>query len=204
MGPPIRALFWAFAIAALGICGLNDAAAGTLEKLRQDKTLRIAYREDAPPFSFKDDKGEPAGFMVDLCRSVSKSLAQQLGLDDMKLAYVPVTAASRFEAIETGKADLLCEPTTATLSRREHVAFTIATFVDGASLLVQGDGPSDFRALAGKKIGVLNETTTEQALRNTLAAAKVAAEIVPAKTHDEGMTMLLSGSTAAYFGDRGS
>ena len=30
---------------------------------------------DAPPFSFTDAIGEPAGFMVDLCRSVAKNLA---------------------------------------------------------------------------------------------------------------------------------
>jgi polar amino acid transport system substrate-binding protein/glutamate/aspartate transport system substrate-binding protein len=204
MGSPIRFLFWTLLIAALGSSGLNSAAAGTIDKLRQDKTLRIAYREDAPPFSFKDDKGEPAGFMVDLCRSVSKSLASQLGLEELKLAYVPVTAASRFDAIETGQADLLCEPTTATLSRREHVSFTVPTFVDGASLLVQGDGgPHDLYGLAGKKIGVLGGTTTQQELVNTLAAAKIVSDVVPAKTHDEGIKTLLDGGTAAYFGDRG-
>jgi ABC-type amino acid transport substrate-binding protein len=201
MGSPIHRVLWALSIAAAAACGLGSADAGTIEKLRQDKTLRIAYREDAPPFSFKDAIGEPAGFMVDLCRSVAKNLAAQLSLD-LKIAYVPVTGANRFEAIETGKADLLCEPTSATLSRREQVDFSIATFVDGASLLVAGDGPSEFGALAGKKIGVLAGTTTEQSLRDTLASAKINAEVVPAKTHDEGLAMLDQGTIAAYFGDR--
>jgi ABC-type amino acid transport substrate-binding protein len=202
MGSPIHRVLWALSIAAAAACGLSSAAAGTVEKLRQDKTLRIAYREDAPPFSFKDAIGEPAGFMVDLCRSVAKNLAAQLNLSDLKIAYVPVTGANRFEAIETGKADLLCEPTSATLSRREHVDFSIATFVDGASLLVAGEGPTEFGALAGKKIGVLAGTTTEQSLRDTLASAKINAEVVPAKTHDEGLAMLDQGTIAAYFGDR--
>jgi ABC-type amino acid transport substrate-binding protein len=202
MGSPINRVLWALSIAAAAACGLGLAAAGTIEKLRQDKTLRIAYREDAPPFSFKDAIGEPAGFMVDLCRSVAKNLAAQLNLSDLKIAYVPVTGANRFEAIETGKADLLCEPTSATLSRREHVDFSIATFVDGASLLVAGEGPGEFGALAGKKIGVLAGTTTEQSLRDTLASAKINAEVVPAKTHDEGLAMLDQGTIAAYFGDR--
>jgi ABC-type amino acid transport substrate-binding protein len=203
MGSRVNRLWYAVLIAAAIIApGLVSAAAGTIDKLRQDKTLRIAYREDAPPFSYKDSIGEPAGFMVDLCRSVAKGLAAQLNLSDLKTAYVPVTAADRFEAIETGKADLLCEPTSATLSRREHVDFSIATFVDGASLLVTGDGPTEFGGLAGKKIGVLTGTTTEQSLRNTLATAKINAEVVPAKTHDEGLAMLDQGTIAAYFGDR--
>jgi ABC-type amino acid transport substrate-binding protein len=49
---------------------------------------------------------------------------------------------------------------------------------------------------------VLAGTTTEQSLRNTLATAKIDAEVVPAKTHDEGLAMLDQGTIAAYFGDR--
>ena len=47
---------------------IGVASAGTLERIEQEKVIRIAYREDAPPFSYKDKIGEPAGFMVDLCR----------------------------------------------------------------------------------------------------------------------------------------
>jgi polar amino acid transport system substrate-binding protein/glutamate/aspartate transport system substrate-binding protein len=48
-----------------------SAAGEPVDKLRQDRTLHIALREDAPPFSFEDHKGEPAGFMVELCRSAA-------------------------------------------------------------------------------------------------------------------------------------
>ena len=195
----LRALPFAAAAAALA---LGSANAGTLDKVRQDKALRIAYREDAPPFSFTDQAGLPAGFMVDLCRSAAKHIGEQLNISDLKVNYVLVTAANRFDAIENGKADLLCEPTSETLSRREHVDFSITTFVDGASLLVAGDGPGDFGALSGKKIGVLAGTTTEQSLKDTLASANIAAEVVPAKTHEEGLAMLDKGETVAYFGDR--
>ena len=195
----LRAILIAAAAAA---CGFGSAAAGTLDKLKQDKTIRIAYRDDAPPFSFTDATGVPAGFVIDLCRSVVKNLATELNLGDLKVDYVLVTAATRFDAIQSGKADLLCEPTSATLSRREQVDFSIPTFVDGASLLVSGEGPSDFGALSGKKIGVLAGTTTEQSLRDTLASAKIEAEVVPAKTHEEGLAMLDQGTIVAYFADR--
>jgi ABC-type amino acid transport substrate-binding protein len=193
----------ALAIAAIAAgCGFALAAAGTLDRVKQDKTLRIAYREDAPPFSYADATGVPAGFIVDLCRAVAKTMGAALNLGDLKVDYVLVNASNRFEAIETGKADLLCEPTSATLSRRAEVDFSIATFIDGASLLVNGEGPSEFGALAGKKIGVLAGTTTEQSLRDTLATAKVNAEVVPAKTHLEGLAMLDQGTIVAYFADR--
>jgi ABC-type amino acid transport substrate-binding protein len=67
--------------------------------------------------------------------------------------------------------------------------------------MVKGDGPTNFEALAGKKIGVLAGTTIEQVLRATLDAANVKADVVPAKTHEEGIKMLDAGDIAAYFAD---
>ena len=192
----------ALTLAAGAAIAFGSADAGTLDRVRQDKALRIAFRDDAPPFSFTDSIGEPAGFMVDLCRSVAKHVATDLTISDLKVDYVLVTAANRFDAIKTGKADLLCEPTSATLARRAEVDFSITTFIDGASLLVAGDGPGDFRGLSGKKIGVLAGTTTEQGLRDTLASVGLSAEVVPAETHEEGLAMLDKGETVAYFGDR--
>jgi ABC-type amino acid transport substrate-binding protein len=129
----------------------STASAGVLDRISQEKAIRIAYREDAPPFSYKDKIGEPVGFMVDLCREVAKKLADQLQLASLNVVYVPVTAADRFEAIRQQEADLLCEPTSATLSRREIVGFSIPTFVDGASLMIRADGPHDLKAMAGQE-----------------------------------------------------
>jgi len=178
------------------------ASAGVLDRISQEKTIRIAYRTDAPPFSYKDKLGEPDGFMVDLCREVVKKLAGQLNVSPLNVTYVPVTAADRFEAIQQQKADLLCEPTSATLSRRELVDFSISTFVDGAGLMIRADGPRDLKALAGQKIGVLAGTTTEEALHNSLKSAGITADVIPAKTHAEGLAMLEGGKVSAYFGDR--
>src|SRR5215831_7099728 len=194
---PIRML-----LITMGTILASGAWAGTLDRIHQDKSMRIAYRDDASPFSYKDKIGEPAGYIVDLCRAVAKKLAQQLNLPSLNVVYVPVTAVDRFDAITQGKADLLCEATSATLSRRELVDFSISTFVDGASLMVRGDGPRDLQALSGRKIGVLAGTTTEEALRNSLSAAGVSAEVLPAKTHTEGLAMLNDAKISAYFGDR--
>ena len=193
----------AIAVATLtAVVGSSVVAAGVLDRISQDKTLRIAYREDAPPFSSKDKIGEPVGFMVDLCREVAKKIAQQANFSSLNVTYVPVTAADRFEAIRQQKADLLCEPTSATLSRRELVDFSIATFVDGASLMIRANGPHDLKAMSGQKVGVLAGTTTEQGLRDSLKQAGINAEIVPANSHAEGLAMLDEGKISAYFADR--
>ena len=200
----MRSIGWlkapAFALSAA--LALGPAEAGVLDHIRQDKALRVAYRDDAPPFSFTDGTGLPAGFMIDLCRSVAKHIGDDLDIGDLKVDYVLVSAENRFDAIENGKADLLCEPTSETLSRRRQVDFSIPTFVDGASLLVGPDGPSDFRGLSGKTIGVLAGTTTEKELRDTLTSAGLVADVTPAKTHAEGLAMLDKGEIVAYFADR--
>ena len=43
-----------------------------LKSIIDNKTVRIAYRTDATPFSFKNEKGEPAGFSLELCQLGSK------------------------------------------------------------------------------------------------------------------------------------
>jgi ABC-type amino acid transport substrate-binding protein len=197
-----RALAGAVLLTMLCAAWATSASAGALDRIRQDKVIRLAYREDAPPFSYKDNIGEPAGYMVDLCRAIAKDLAKQQQFTDLSVVYVPVTAVNRFDAIQQDKADLLCEPTSATLSRRKQVDFSIATYIDGASLMIRVDGPRDVKSLAGLKVGVLGATTTELELRETLKSYAVDAQVIVAKTHAEGLTMMDDGAISAYFADR--
>jgi ABC-type amino acid transport substrate-binding protein len=198
----ICAVFFAALISSLSAAN-KPVAAGTIDQIRANQTIRVAYREDAPPFSYKDTNGtEPAGYIVDICRAVAKKLSDQMGVSSLKVSYVPVTSANRFDIIKSGQADLLCEATSATLSRRAQVDFSIPTFIDGASLLVNDPTIRDLKSLAGKKIGVLAGTTTESAVQAALKAVATTAEVVPAKTHAEGIAALDDGKVSAYFGDR--
>jgi ABC-type amino acid transport substrate-binding protein len=192
----------ALLLAAIAIALSSATSAATLDRITRDKVVRIAWRTDAPPFSYENTAGKPAGYMIDLCKAVVKRLSQQLSLPSLDISYVTVTAANRFEAIQQDKADLLCEPTSSTLTRRKLVDFSLTTFVDGASLMIAPNGPQDLQAMVGQTIGVLAGTTTEQALRKTLDSGHIAVDVVPARTHAEGLAMLDSGKISAYFGDR--
>jgi len=177
--------------------------ATTLDRIQKTGEFRIGYREDAPPFAFKDSIGEVGGYSVDLCRAIAADLKRDLGLEKIDVKYVAVDSKVRFQAIQEGEIDILCGPTTQTLSRRAIVDFSLPTFIDGASVLFRADGPNNFEDLAGKKVGVRAATTTEEALRNTLDKLKIGAEVVSVAKHDEGLGMLQSGDIAAYFADRG-
>jgi ABC-type amino acid transport substrate-binding protein len=192
----------ATALAAIVVLGAAAARAQTLERVKSTGTFTIGYREDAAPYSYRNALGEPDGYSIELCRAIATNVKDALGLANIKVVYRPITTENRFQEVQDGRVDIECGATTVTLSRRELVDFSLFTFIDGASVLLRADSPQDLKGLAGKKIGVRGGTTTEQALRNTLAQEKIAAEVVTVGNHDDGLQRLRNGQIAAYFADR--
>ena len=178
----------------------------TLDVFRDFMALLIANDPDAPPYSYivpgSPPNADPQGYSVDLCHAVFDTLREQLKIPDMKIVYVAVNSQDRFDAITGNKADLLCTSTTATLARRQTVDFSIPIFIDGASFVIRPDGPRDVKLLAGKKVGVLPGTTTEQELRRALTGTKINADIVLVKTNQEGIDLVENDGVSAYFADR--
>ena len=178
-------------------------APDTLKKIRDSKTVTIAYRTDALPFSFEDDDKKPAGYMVELCRGVIAAIERQIGVVPLQVNWVPVTVQTRFTAVSSGQADMECGATTLTLGRMKQVDFSSLTFVDGTGLLVRtATAGSSLKDLAGKKIGVIKGTSNEQALADAMEARSVKAEIVPVKTRAEGLEQLEAGAVDAFASDR--
>ena len=120
-----RAETWLILTLTVLVTWAQPTWAATLEQVAETKQLRIGHREDAPPFSFKTSTGEVAGYTIELCRRIADDLKAELGLDAIEIEYVAVEAGNRFQAIADGEIDLLCGSTTATLSRRELVSFSI-------------------------------------------------------------------------------
>ena len=178
------------------------ALAATLDDIRQRGTIRIGVRQDARPFSYRNDLGEPAGYTVELCRAIAARLKAANDLPELKVEYVTVTAEDRFEAVKEGRIDLLCGATTITLSRREQVSFSSPIFVTGATVLFRSDGPQSFSELDGRKIGVRSATTTEEALIKTLDRFGLKVEVVRFADHKLGLEALKANDISAYFGDR--
>ena len=76
------------------------------------------------------------------------------------------------------------------------------TFVDGTAIMVRQDGPDDFAAYAGKKMGVRSNTTTKVALENTLEAAGMQVEVFSFASHLDGVKALETMEIDAYFADQ--
>lgn len=189
----------ALAIAAITLC--STAHADTLKRIQESGVIRIGYRADAQPHSYRTSLGRPAGYIVDICRDIVPHIQQHLNRQ-VRAEFVVVNSENRFEAVRDNKVDLLCEPSTITMRRREIVDFSIPTFIDGAGVAYRGEEINRFEDFAGKKIGVLAGTTNYELLRTSLTQLAVAAEVFVVKNHHEGIRLLTDGTLDAYFADR--
>ncbi len=176
---------------------------GRLKKIQETKTIAVAYRTDALPFSFEDAEKKPSGYMVDLCRSVIGVIERQIGVVPLQVKWVPVTVQTRFTAISSGQADMECGATSVTLGRMKEVAFSSLTFVDGTGLLVRkSTAGNSLMDLANKKIGVIAGTSNERALAEALKAKVVTATVVPVPSREDGLAQLEAGTIDAFASDR--
>jgi ABC-type amino acid transport substrate-binding protein len=190
------------ALALTCAAGMSFADAATLDRVRESGVLKIGYRADAKPYSYRNDQGQPAGYIVDLCMEVAASVRTEVNAG-VKVEFVLVPADQRFESVRDGKVDILCDPASVTLPRREMVDFSLPTFLDGASVLYRMSKPVQrFEDLANKRIGVLGGTTTEQVLRESLRDLNLKAIVVPAQDHRAGINLLSDDKVDAYFADR--
>jgi len=175
---------------------------GRLKKIHDTKTVTIAYRTDALPFSYEDNK-QPVGYTVDLCKKVVASLEQQLKVQSLAVKWVAATTQNRIELVRKGEVDLECGATTATLSRMELVDFSSPVFVDSTGVLVRKSvGAKSLAGLAGVKILVVAGTTNQTALAKALEDGRVNATVVPVKTRAEAVEALEAGTADALAGDR--
>ncbi len=195
-------LVWVLATALLAVM-TTAAQADTLTKIRKSGTIVIGYRVASPPFSFTAKDGKAVGYSIDLCKRITAALQRKLGLAEIKVRYIPVTAQNRFSLLANGEVDIVCGSTTNTLKRQERVAFSLLTFVTGADLLVRtGSGINSLSDLTDKKVAVLVGTTTETSLMKALTRGFINTKIVKVRDHNEGLKALLDGKVDAYTADR--
>ena len=186
-----------------GCANMQGAApTDTLSRIKQSQTVTIGFREDSKPFSYRAVDGNPDGYSVEICKRVAASLQSQLKLEKLNVKWVPVTVATRINAVKDGTVDLECGSTTRTLGREQLVDFSNATWVDGGSFVSPLSAPlSRVSDLNGKRVAVIPGTTTEAALK-ALAARGITPVFVTVQTHTDGVAAVRDGRADAYATDR--
>src|SRR3954447_17210536 len=174
-----------FCVFLLSLCLPRPSIAqeldGTLKKIKDSSTFTLGYLMSAPPFSFPGPDKRPVGYSIDLCTHIASRIQQQLGIN-LKLNWVPVTTENRVDMVTSGKVDIDCGTTTASLSRQERVDFSVMTFVDGGGLLTKKDFTLRAVAdLAEKRIAIIPGTTTETAFTKFVKEEFVTVKLVAVK-----------------------
>ena len=182
---------------------MAEELTGRLKAIASSKTILIGHQTQSVPFSFVDTNGQAMGYSVDLCKRVAAGIQQQLNLPKLDVKFVPLTPENRFEMVASGQVDIECGNSSDTISRQKIVDFSLMTWVDGANFIVKGEQVvTGLTEMSGKRIGVVEGNTTEKALQNWMQKNMVSFEIVPVKTHLDGMRQLNEGLIDAYAADQ--
>ncbi len=122
---------------ALSCASAASGAAGTLENVKLRGVLQCGVSEGLFGFSERNEQGDWSGFDVDFCRAVAGAIFD----DRSKVAFVPLPAGERFEALHAGQVDLLSRNSTWTLEREAGLglAFAGITYHDGQGFMVMRD-----------------------------------------------------------------
>lgn len=112
-----------------------DFASPTLAAIKARGRLNCGVHEGLVGFAYTDNRGQWRGFDVDFCRALAAAV---LG-DANAVRFVPVSNAQRFEALRSGRADVLWRETSWTLSReaQEGVRFAGINYYDGQGFMVR-------------------------------------------------------------------
>ena len=192
----------ACSLAGVGAPALAQGAGGTLEKIKESKTLSLGHRESSIPFSYYDDKQQVVGYSHELMLKAADAVKKELKLPDLQVKLTPVTSQNRIPLVQNGTIDLECGSTTNNLERQQQVAFSNTLFVVGTRLLTKKtSGVKDFPDLKGKNVVTTAGTTSERLLRKLNDDKQMGMNIISARDHSESFLTLQSGRAVAFMMD---
>ncbi len=109
------------------------SAQSVVNKIRDRGYVVCSGSQGVPGLSRPDEQGVWRGFDTDICRAFAVAI---LG-DKEKIRFVPLNAAQRLPALQTGEIDILSRTSTITYTRDAAVRFVAITLYDNDGLLVR-------------------------------------------------------------------
>jgi general L-amino acid transport system substrate-binding protein len=172
---------------AMLIADSPPVRAQTLKAVKERGTLNCGVGQGLLGFSSQDDKNNWTGLDVDICRAVAAAI---LG-DPAKVTFTPLDAASRFDALQSGKIDVLSRNSTWTMSRETSLGLMFAgvAYYDGQGFLVRRESGVDTALqLGGKTVCAQAGTTSELNLADYFRANEMPLKILQVGTAEESRT----------------
>ncbi len=199
---------WLMVATALGASGIAAAQTAevpspklppTLAKVRDTGVVTIAHRPDAIPFAYLDDNKQPIGYGIDICREIVRLMERDLKRP-LRIAFVEVSARTRFDVVNSGKADMECGTTINDPQRRKTIDYSMPYQFSGPRFLVRSD--SKIRAiqdLVGRRISVVPGTNSVPLLKQRIEGGVLpGAVLVEYKSYDEAREAVERGEVEAF------
>lgn len=212
-------LVGASAMAAVGLVQPSQAA--TLDQIKQAGKITLGYREDAKPFSYKDEGGKAAGFTVTLCNMAVEELKSQLQQPNLAVEWVPVAVDAQVDAVQQGKIDLMCGAASVSLASRKLVSFSIPIFPGGIGAIASSNTSqalrdllegkpstapywraSPARLLSKRTFAVVKGSADEAWLADRMKQLQIDAIALPVDSYAAGVKALTDGNADVFFGNR--
>lgn len=137
-----------------------DFASPTLATIKRRGRLNCGVHEGLVGFAYTDNRGEWRGFDADFCRALAAAVLGNANA----VRFVPLTSSQRFEALRSGRVDVLWRSTSWTLTReaREGVRFAGINYYDGQGFLVRRSlDLASAAELNGARVCVQRASTSE-------------------------------------------
>jgi Na+/H+-dicarboxylate symporter/ABC-type amino acid transport substrate-binding protein len=132
-----------------------DGPEAALQRIRSRGTLRVGYRDQRLPFSFRNSSGQLVGYDIDLAHL----LANDLGV---KLELVAIEASRGAELLSTGAVDIVMSGAVVTPERALEVEFTKPYLEETVAFIVRDHRRNEFmtgesiKKLKGMRLAVPN------------------------------------------------
>jgi glutamate/aspartate transport system substrate-binding protein len=175
---------------------------GTLKKVKETGIFTIGHRDSSIPLSYLDDKLQPIGFSIELCKHVVETLKAKLGIPSLRVAYNPVTSATRIPLVANGTIDIECGSTANMTSRQKQVGFSYTFFVPQFKWITRARGGINAADdLRGKTVAVTAGTNTALFVSKMNNEEKLGLTIMSGKDHAESFLLVETGRASAWMED---
>jgi general L-amino acid transport system substrate-binding protein len=181
------ALATAMALSTMGLAFFGQAAwaqSATLKAVQDRGILNCGSNGQLAGFGAPDPQGNWTGFDVDFCRAIAAAIFN----DPTKVKFVPLIAANRFTALQSGEVDVLSRNTTWTMERDTTLGldFAAVNFYDGQGFMVHKSlKVNSALELNDASVCVQQGTTTELNLADYFRQNHMALKSVTFATLDE-------------------
>lgn len=179
---------------------VSGSVSAKLTSIRQRGKLLCGVNPKLLGFSVQSEAGVWSGMDVDFCRALSAAVFG----DANKVDYVPIETSDRFEALKSGRVDLLARNTTWTMSRDVDLGLEFAgvLYYDGQGFLANEErGLVSAQQLSGTTVCVEAGTTSEQNMTYYFKAHDIEATVKSYPTREALLADYQSGACDAISGD---